>query len=222
MTTTRFGGDGSLRDWLETLPDAEGASGMITLLRAAAGGGGPISAEAAGYFRPGPRSPAEIARLCRDGAMRRRVAAAGRILGAPAVRSAIRPARPRWTWWVVSAGLAAASLAVLVLSPGGPSPVGQSHRALPVAPADFQVISVSVTPGSELLVAWHGVLGAENYEVEVTGANGRVLLTTSTVDTMLVLPRAGLASGARYFARVRARIEVGRWIASDFREFRIE
>lgn len=211
----------TLHQWLRTLPDAGSACRTITLLRTALGGGGPVSAESAEYFHAGPRSVAAIERLCRDRALRGRVAAAGRILGASRIRAALRPARPRWTWWLASAGLAAASLAVLILAPRERPPVVESHRAPPLVTGDLRIVGVTEASSGDPRIVWHPVVGAEGYEVDVAGVDGRALLTTSTSDTTFVLTRGTLVPGARYFFRVRARIEVGRWIATDFRELRV-
>jgi hypothetical protein len=56
------------------------------------------------------------------------------------------------------------------------------------------------------------------YEVEVTDARGRTVFSERTTDTALPIPVERFDPGASYFFRVRAQVDVARWISSDFQE----
>jgi hypothetical protein len=224
QTVNRNTADDTLESWLGKHPEGDWLAELAGVVRGAAGGGGTATVDPVTvgdvFGEPGPRDAA-VQRLCTDPTLRRQVAAAGRLLGAPAVRKTVpRRARMRWVW-TGGAALAAAGLAALILVPrmGTTTQVEPGHRAGTITAAEVEVIGPNGVLPSAPRVEWNTVLGADLYEVEVTGADGRVVFRDQTADTTLQVPPDVLTERARHFFRVRARMSVGRWVASDFHEF---
>jgi len=213
-----------LEQWLAERPDAADLAATAARLRAAAGGvGGLPSDEAlvASYLAPGPRDHRALRRLLDDPALRREVAAVARLtdpMEEPETAAWRRQRRPRY--WVAAALVASAAslVGVVTLPHTSPAP---AHRATPIVGAEIHVI----TPGGERSappeVEWEVVLSADLYELEVTAADGRPVFSAQTMHTTLRIPDGVVEPGVTYFFRVRARLEVGRWITSDFREFAV-
>jgi len=212
---------GHLEEWLAEHPDAADITGTAARLRAAAGGAGGSAADealVASYLAPGPRDRHAVRRLLDDPALRRDVAAAAQLayplerLEHPTRRGDRRP-----KYWAAAALLVtAASLAGIVTLPR--TTATPPHRAMPIAGAEIRVVPPS-GEGSAPKIAWALVLSADRYELEVTAADGRPVFRAQTADTLLRIPDGVLEPGVSYFFRVRARLEVGRWITSDFQEF---
>lgn len=214
---------GHLNEWLTERPDGADLSATAAKLRAAAGGvGGPPSDEAlvASYLAPGPRDRGALRRLLDDPALRRDVAGVARLahpMEGPETAVWRRDRRGRY--WVAAALVAtAASLVGVVTLPRTSPP---AHRATPIVGAEIHVITPSGERSAPPEVAWGVVLSADLYELEVTAADGRPVYSAQTAHTALRIPDGVLEPGVTYFFRVRARLEVGRWIASDFREFAV-
>jgi len=212
---------GDLEVWLAALPDGAELAATAARLRAAAGGaavaGGADPALVASYFDPGPRDAAALQRLLGDPQLRRAVAGVGRILDGPALTPP-RTRRPtRTARWAAGIALAlAASLAVVAILPRSQSTA--PHRAATIAADELHVLTPAGALSGPPAIAWERALTADLYEVEITRADGRPVFTGRTVDTMIRLPDTLLAPGVSYFFRVRARVDAGRWIVSDFRE----
>lgn len=214
--------DGEVPTWLAGQADRDALAGTVARLRAVAGGATGRRADetlVASYFAAGPRDPAALRRLIEDPALRREVAAVGRLLGASEQRVIRPPAsgrRPRR--WVAVAAVAA-SLAALAVLPGPDR--GADHRSAVLAPDELHVITPAGDRTAVPEIVWERILSADLYEVEVTGSDGRPVFRDRTTDTAVPIPDTVLVRGAPYFFRVRARLEAGRWITSDFREFTV-
>jgi hypothetical protein len=225
MTTMSAAVEHGAESWLLSHPEGPPLAAVANLLRAATGGGsGPVVDPAAvSVYCGGSAVPAEaLERLWDDPALRRQVAVTARLLGTPALRRAVpRPGRPRW-WSVAGLAVAAAAMMVVALvPPWAPTdpPESVAHRAGTINAADVHILSpVGVVPAAPT-VEWGSVLGADIYEVEVTGGDGHVVFRDQTTDTTLRVPTDVLRAGGRHFVRVRARVGTGRWVASEFREF---
>ena len=181
---------------------------VITALRTALGGPSP-EADPDTLARLAGASVEERAdALLRDPALRRAYATVLRAEQDTATRPRTRSA------WRGIAGLAiAAGIGAVLLLPSAPRET--PHRG--DTPGVVQGITTD-----EGVVAWHFVDGADEYTVDIAQGDGRVVLSLTTTDTTLAIPRTALVPGSTYFARVRARIEPGRWLSSPFREFRVD
>lgn len=214
--------DDTLEPWLQHHPEGRQLAEVASLLRATMGGGYASPADPAdvgawvGNAAPGNET---LQRLCADPVLRRQVASTARLLGQVGPQPATSMGNRRR--WAAGALLVAASLTAVALLPrlGPTSPATPPHRAGTITAANVRVLSpVGILPDAPN-VEWSNVLGADLYEVEVTGIDGRVLFRDQTTDTALQIPPDVIRTGVRYFLRVRARVSVGRWVASDFHEF---
>src|SRR5688572_11595910 len=150
------------------------------------------------------------------------VAAASSALADPAVTAAIPTSRPSRRW-VLPIGAAAAAALVLTLWPGAtpdqPS-VDLRERTVTttVAPQPISPRGLSDDPHQ---LVWSGVPHAERYRLRVYAADGSLLWSFDTADTLVALPdSARLTPGTVYFWKVEAQTEWKRWVASDLIEFR--
>ncbi len=223
LRRTRDGSD-SLRDWLQSLSDGETLAEIAVGLRAAAGGPAAERNDPetiVRYVRPGARSEAELERLCEDPRLRREVASAARLLVVS--EKARGNDGAEWLGYrrLGAVALVAASIAGILVVPRllEDGAAGESHRSATITVAEVQVIGAQGELATAPLVRWQPVLGADLYEVEVTAGDGRMVYTERTEDTELQVPSDVVNPNVPYFYRVRARLEVTRWIASEFREF---
>lgn len=214
---------GSFEGWLRSLPDGRSLAALGTCLRAAMGGGGagrPDIEIVAGYFRPGQRTEAELARLCDDAELRRAVASVGRALAASEPVRAGSMGERLGRRWLGLGVLVAASLAGLLVVPSllHEGPLDAEHRAGSIPSGEVNIVAPAGVLAASARIEWHPVLGAEVYELEVTDARGRTIFSERTSGTALAIPTELLEPGTSYFFRVRAQIDVARWISSDFQE----
>lgn len=214
-----------VEEWLEGIPSGRALAEVASLLRAAAGGAVRSVEGAEGVavlLQADQMSASDLDRLCRDGGWRREVASVARLLAASELaKGSGGSASQLGRRWVVAAAVLAATVAGVLLAPQvieRGRDAGE-HRAGTIEVADVQVIgSHGVLPAAPL-IEWRPVLGADLYEVEVTTADGGMIFLGRTIGTELQIPSDILAPSVRYFYRVRARVEVSRWISSEFREF---
>lgn len=211
-------------DWLRGLPDGRSLAEIGARLRAGMGGGGAGSCSpdmVAAYFRPGQRTEAELARLWEDAGLRRSVSSAARALAASeSVREKSLLGERLGRRWLGLGVLLAASIAGLLVLPtlrdGGLSDA--EHRSGAIPTAEVQIVAPTGVLAASPRIEWHPVLGAEIYEVEVTDDRGRTVFSERTAATALEIPTQLLDPGLSYFFRVRAQVDVARWISSDFQE----
>lgn len=218
----------SFEAWLRTLPQARWLAEAGTHLRVATrrgGAGGQDPDAIARYFRTGRRTEAELLRLWEDAALRSSVASIGRVLAASESESesarAATPLGDRFgRRWLPLGLLAAASIAgLLVLSPGLDQRVSNvKHRSATITAAEVHIVAPIGTITTSPRIEWRPVLGAKVYELEVTDARGRTIYSERTAGTALQIPAERLDRGTSYFFRVRAQVDVARWISSDFQE----
>lgn len=203
--------------WLSEQPDDRELAVTVARLRGAAGGsGGSGNDEAlvASYLRAGKPDAEALLRLVRDPVLRRDVASLARVLDqADQPRAVDRRLRAGVAAAILAA---AASLAWLFVMP--PAEPVTEHRAATVAAAELKVLTPAGERSARPEIGWETVLSADLYELEVTAADGRPVFTQQTPDTTIRIPDGVLTPGRSYFFRVRARLEAGRWIMSDFRE----
>lgn len=152
---------------------------------------------------------ASVARALADRSVAREIAASeGR---GPARRLA----------WLVPLAAAAALLVVLWPSSddGGPvtvrdRPAANANAPRPIAPRD------AVARLNQLI--WSRVPGAVQYRIRLYDADGGVLWTAETPDTLAIIPASiRLVPRTSYFWKVEARAEPMRWSGSDLVEFRV-
>ncbi len=205
----------TLAGWLGRTPVEPGVLGVITLLRAAAGGGvGRGSNEAIARADSPATAAADLADLDRDPVLRRRVAMVARLRHAwPAAAQSQRLRAP----WVGVA--AAAGIGLVVLLQQTSRPASPEHRA--PESVRWSVQEYRDGPGAATVLAWRPVPGAEGYEVEITNATGQVIYLAQTTDTALRIPDGRFPPGTPSYARVRARLDVERWASSDFQPLRV-
>lgn len=133
--------------------------------------------------------------------------------------------RPLPSAWRRMAPLAiAASLALVVGTEGwrrsrdGGDEVmrGDANGVRVVSPAG------EVAPGAPLTFAWHSVPGARRYDLEVLNADGNVVFSAETRDTVVTGARPEtILPGAEYRWWVRAVLEDGAQPRSEPRAFRV-
>lgn len=209
--------------WLRNLPERRSLAALGACLRAATGGGGASQRDpeiVARYFRPGRRSEADLLRLCDDVELRRSVASIGRVLAASeSVRAERQLGERLGRRWLGLSLLVAASIALLafpaLLDEGH---LDTAHRSTTIPSTEVRIVAPTSVVVASPRIEWHPVLGAEVYEVEVTDAQGRTVFSERTTETSLNIPVEDLDPGASYFFRVRAQLDVARWITSDFKE----
>lgn len=214
----------SFETWLRTLPQARSLAEAGAQLRAATsrgGAGGQDPDAVARYFRPGRRTEAELVRLWDDAELRRSVASVGWVLAeseSPRTATLLRR-RPGHRWLGLGL-LAAASLAGLFVLPSllDNRLPNVEHRSANVTAGEVQIVAPLEVRTPSPFIEWYPVLGADVYEVEVTDARGRTVYSERTDRTALEIPTERLERGSSYFFRVRAQVDVGRWISSDFQE----
>lgn len=210
--------------WLQGLPDGRLLAEVGVQLRAAAGGSGTGSYgpdDVAGYFRPGRRTEAELIRLWEDAELRRSVASVGRTLAASeSVRAKNLLGERLGRRWLGLGVLLAASLAGLLMLPTlrDNDASDAEHRSGAMPTAEVQIVAPTGLLASSPRIEWRPVLGAEVYEVELTDDRGRTVFSERTAATALEIPTQLLDPGLSYFFRVRAQVDVARWISSDFQE----
>jgi hypothetical protein len=152
---------------------------------------------------------ASVARALSDADVRREVAAVG---GAP----------KRWLRHVGRIVLPLAAASVVVLLSWPPARDREpAHRAptITAAPAPIPVSPVGAVADARRLV-WTATAGADRYRVTLFDSAGAVVFEAESPDTTALLPDAvSLGRGWRYLWKVEARIQVGRWTASDLVDF---
>ncbi|MEJ2204220.1 MAG: zf-HC2 domain-containing protein [Gemmatimonadota bacterium] len=124
--------------------------------------------------------------------------------------------------------VAAAAAVVLLFLSGGPedAPTGRDriHRETAVelseAPSPLSPVGpVTAVDG----FAWTAAAGADRYRVTLFDAEGTVLWSTATADSVARLPESlTLEAGQPYLWRVEGRIGWDVWESSEFVEFRVE
>lgn len=216
----------SLEAWLRRLPDGGTLAELAVYLRAttgAAGAGGAAEGDpdvVARYFRGGPRTESELIRLWDEAELRRSVASVGRLLAASeSMRGGFQSVR-LGRRWLGAGALVAASIVGLMVVPTllDDGPLDAEHRSATRPTAEVRIVAPTAVEAASPRVEWHPVLGAEVYEVEVTDARGRTVFSERTAGTALEIPTRILDPGNSYFFRVRAQLDVARWISSDFQE----
>lgn len=210
--------------WLGSLPEGRSLATLGACLRAATGGGGASQRDpeiVGRYFRPGRRSAADLLRLCDDVELRRSVASIGRVLAASeSVRAERQLGERLGRRWLGLSLLVAASIAGLLVFPAllDEGHLDNAHRSTIVPSTEVRIVAPTSVAVASPRIEWHPVLGAEVYELELTDAQGRTVFSERTTETSLNIPVEDLDPGASYFFRVRAQLDVARWITSDFKE----
>jgi anti-sigma factor RsiW len=152
------------------------------------------------------------------------VAATGRLLADDAVTRAM-PSGPErgWKRWSLPLGLAAAAAVVLLVWPRSAEisePVPGLRDSAIIGPPAPIPISPRESAARVDRFVWSMVAGVERYRLRLYDAEGTVLWTAETGDTIAVRPDSvSLAPGATYLWRVEAQTEWQRWSASDLVEF---
>lgn len=185
-----------------TPSDWEALGPVILALRGQGGAGAADDTGRVARCADGGATREDVHALAYDAPFRRDVAATMRVMSKPV------PARGR-RWPLASLAAAAVMAGLLFAVPRPAAHRGDAAAAVVLAPPAADAASWHLT--------WQTVLGADAYEIEVTGADGRTRFSARTTDTLAAVPAADLGEG-RLFYRVRARIDADRWIASEFRE----
>lgn len=141
-----------------------------------------------------------------------------------------RPQRP--VRWVIAAGLAA-TLAIALALPRGPErtplgePTEQIERGAPAEESSRLSARAPAGPSSvdrdSLIISWGPAQGSGvQYRVTLSDADGRVLWTASTSDTILIPPPSlSLPGGRTYYWYTDALLPDGRSLTTGVQEFRM-
>lgn len=141
-----------------------------------------------------------------------------------------RPRRP--VRWVIAAGLAA-TLAITLALPrvpaGGPlgNPTEQIERGGPTEESSRLSAWAPAGPSpvgrDSLIISWGPAQGSGvQYRMTLSDADGRVLWTSSTSDTMLIPPSSlTLPGGRTYYWYTDALLPDGRSLTTGVQEFRM-
>lgn len=145
----------------------------------------------------------------------------------------MRSHRPRHpVRWMIAAGLAA-TLAIMLGLPGGPErrPLGDStkpiERGTPAEESSrlsaWAPAGPSPVDRDSLIISWGPAQGSGvQYRVTLSDADGRVLWTSSTSDTMLRPPPSlTLPGGRTYYWYTDALLPDGRSLTTGVQEFRM-
>lgn len=174
-----------------------------------------------GRLGPQAREPV-VAHLLTCARCRSAVRATGRLLADSGVAVEIRPRR--WRRWLLPLGIAAAVAMALLVWPRaeetGPPPgtrgprSGTSIGPVPISPR------ASVARVNQFV--WSSVPRAGRYRLRLYDAEGSVLWTVETADTVALMPDSvALSPGIGYFWKVEAQTEWQRWVPSDLVEFQL-
>ena len=118
----------------------------------------------------------------------------------------------------------AAALAVVVGTEGWRRSRADDAQVMRGDASGVSVVSPAgeVAPGDPLTFAWHPVPGARRYDLEVLNADGNVVFSADTRDTVVTGARPEtILPGAEYRWWVRAVLEDGAQPRSEPRAFRI-
>jgi hypothetical protein len=167
---------------------------------------------------------ASVARALADPAVSREIARADTAGGRRNVRAPARRGWPRWRRWSLPLGLATAAAVALLLVPrrgdDGSMP-GLRDTTLTAAGAPVPVGPRASVARVNRFV-WSGVPRATQYHLRLYDAEGAVLWTLETSDTVVALPDSvKLVPGVTYFWKVEAQTDWQRWAASELVEFRV-
>lgn len=130
-------------------------------------------------------------------------------------------ARGRRRWSRSALAIAAAAAIIVLVTPfrqaGEDGQLRESAVTTTIAP-------VALTPRESARVGeplvWSSVPGAQRYHVRVQRADGSLLWSSQTQDTVVQLPDSvRLSPGATYYWRVEAQTEWQRRVASDLTRF---
>lgn len=150
------------------------------------------------------------------------VAAASSAISESRVTSAIPPSRASRRW-VLPIGAAAAAALVLTLWPGtvrDRESVDLRERTVTTTVAPQPIAPRGVSNDAHRLV-WSSVPRAERYRLRVYAADGALLWSLDTADTLAAIPDSvQLTPGTVYLWKVEAQTEWKRWVSSDLIEFR--
>lgn len=142
---------------------------------------------------------------------------------APLLRT--RPRRHRRQGiWIVTAGVAAAAAALLLIvwQPMPHPTESPGYREPVVAPTLGPVIIAPRGVTAARTVVWTAVPHAERYRLTLFDATGTVVWESQVSDTFATLPRTlELRPSASYFWRVEAQTGWNRWVKSDLVEFSV-
>ncbi len=132
----------------------------------------------------------------------------------------------RSRWLTVGAPLAAAAVLMVIVLPITTSNEGPTLRGPQLeGVAEFAVVTPSdnavVNPDS-LVFQWRSVGVDAHFQFTLTDANGDVVYSLSTSDTVLTLPRSvGLTPGAQFYWYVDALLEGARSSTTGVLEFAV-
>ena len=135
--------------------------------------------------------------------------------------------RPLPSAWRRMAPLAIAASLALVVGTEGWRRFSDGREDAQVMRGDGSGLTVvspagEIAPGDPLTFAWHPVPGARRYDLEVLNADGNVVFSAETRDTVVTGARPEtVLPGAEYRWWVRAVLEDGAQPRSDPRAFRV-
>jgi hypothetical protein len=177
-----------------------------------------------GRMTPEERAPL-VAHLLTCAHCRSLVRATGALLADEAVAREIpRGVERPWRRWSLPLGLAAAAAVVLFLWPG----IERTDSTPGLRDSTPTIINapVPIAPRSSVArvdrFVWSSVPRVDRYRLRLYDAEGALLWTAETADTVLALPDSVvLAAPGPYFWKVEAQTEWRRWAPSDLVEFRL-
>jgi hypothetical protein len=178
-----------------------------------------------GRLTPAARAPL-VAHLLTCDHCRSLVRATGCLLADDAVAKAIpKVVDHRWRRWSLPVGLAAAAAVLLFVWPRSTEHTDSTPGMREPTPAST-VVPVPITPRASVArvdrFVWASVPGVDRYRLRLYDAEGALVWTEETSDTVAALPDSvALSAPDTYFWKVEAQTEWRRWAPSDLVEFRL-
>lgn len=178
-----------------------------------------------GRLTPEARAPV-VAHLLTCARCRSVVRGTGALLADDAVAKAIPKAVDhRWRRWSLPVGLAAAAAVLLFVWPRSTEHTESTPGLRDSAPTIINA-PVPIAPRASVArvdrFVWSSVPGVDRYRLRLYDAEGALVWTAETADTVLALPDSVVLSApVTYFWKVEAQTEWRRWSASDLVEFRL-
>jgi hypothetical protein len=178
-----------------------------------------------GRLSPEERAPL-VAHLLACARCRSVVRATGELLADDAVAKAIPKAVDhRWRRWSLPVGLAAAAAVLLLVWPRSTEHTNSTPGLRDSTPTIINA-PVPIAPRASVArvdrFVWSSLPGVERYRLRLYDAEGALVWTEETADTVAALPDSvALSTPDTYFWKVEAQTEWRRWSASDLVEFRL-
>jgi putative zinc finger protein len=176
----------------------------------------------------GDAREAVVAHLLTCARCRALVVATGRLLTDPAI---VRETRASggggrgWRRWTIPLGAVAAAGLLVFLWPRGVNDAdGPSGLREPAQPGRAGPVLIVPRAGVERAdrFVWSSVPGADRYRLRLHDAEGALLWSAETTDTVVTRPDSvALAPRVTYFWKVEAQTEFQRWVSSELVEFRV-